>query len=163
MKCAIGQDSHAFSFTDKQKKLVLGGVEIKKAPPLQGNSDADVILHALTNAVSGITGSNILGKPADKMCREENIKDSSVFLQQALSALNKKYSITHVSVAVEAKQPVLASYIDKIKKNLGRLLGISPDCVGLTASSGEGLTAFGKGLGIQAFCIITVNEVETAF
>jgi len=72
MKVAIGQDSHRFDFENSEKKLVLGGVVFDNHPPLNGNSDADVILHALTNAVSGITTVNIIGPVADNLCNSRN-------------------------------------------------------------------------------------------
>lgn len=60
MKVAIGQDSHRFDFENKGKKLILGGVVFENEPPMKANSDGDVILHAITNAISGITCVNIL-------------------------------------------------------------------------------------------------------
>ena len=60
MKVSIGQDSHRFDFENKEKKLVLGGVVFDKEIPMSANSDGDVILHAITNAISGITCKNIL-------------------------------------------------------------------------------------------------------
>ena len=70
IRVAIGQDSHRFEPDGSDKKLILGGVVIEGCPGLSGNSDADVVLHALTNAVSGITCVNILGEEADRMCRQ---------------------------------------------------------------------------------------------
>ena len=67
MKAAIGQDSHRFE-ESLGKPLILGGVVFPGEPGLLANSDGDVVLHAITNAVSGITGQNILGKIADEMC-----------------------------------------------------------------------------------------------
>lgn len=68
MKVAIGQDSHRFDFDNKEKKLILGGVVFENHTPLEGNSDADVVLHSITNAISGITCVNIIGKIADDLC-----------------------------------------------------------------------------------------------
>ncbi|MEZ5671534.1 MAG: 2-C-methyl-D-erythritol 2,4-cyclodiphosphate synthase [Thiotrichaceae bacterium] len=78
VKTGIGQDSHRFVETvdNVSRKLILGGVVFENDPPLQGNSDADVVLHALTNAISGITGVNILGAVSDKLCLEQAITDS---------------------------------------------------------------------------------------
>ena len=67
-RVAIGQDSHRFSDAEENKKLVLGGIFIENCPGLKGNSDADVVLHAITNAISGISCVNILGKRADELC-----------------------------------------------------------------------------------------------
>ena len=156
MKCAIGQDSHAFS-QKIGKPLLLGGVNILNGQPLKGNSDADVVLHALTNAISGITGVNILGSIADEMCLKNNITDSRMFVMEALKYLSN-YSITHVSFSVECLIPRLEKYIDAIKKNIADLLAIDVGSVGFTAHSGEGLTLFGRGKGIMCTCIITVDS-----
>ena len=64
---AIGQDSHRFELENPAKPLILGGLTITGSPGLAGNSDADVVLHALTNAISGLSGINI-GKVSDKLC-----------------------------------------------------------------------------------------------
>lgn len=153
IKVSIGQDSHRFDFDNKDKKLVLGGL-VMEGTPLSGNSDADVVLHALTNAVSGITGVNILGATADKMCLEEGITDSSEYLREALKHL--KGTISHVSFSLECSMPKLSPVIPDMKKRIAGLLNISEADVGITATTGEGLTDFGRGLGIQCFCILTV-------
>ena len=69
MKVAIGQDSHRIDYKNTEKKLILGGIEFENEFSLQANSDGYVILHAITNAVSGITCVNILGDKADQMCK----------------------------------------------------------------------------------------------
>ena len=69
MKVAIGQDSHRFDFTNKNKKLVLGGVLFEEAYGIRANSDGDVVMHAICNSISGITCVNVLGKTTDEMCK----------------------------------------------------------------------------------------------
>jgi len=156
MKVGIGQDSHRFDFEDKGKKLVLAGVVFENHTPLSGNSDADVVLHAVTNAISGVTGVNILGKIADKMCLEEGITDSSAYLKEALKYLGDK-KIVHLSISIECSTPKISPRIDEMKKSLSRLLDIDISDIGITATTGEGLTAFGQGLGIQVFSIVTTE------
>ncbi len=156
VRVGIGQDSHAFDRQNPDKKLVLAGVVIEHSPGLKGNSDADVVLHAVTNAVSGVTGVNILGERSDYLCQEKGITDSAEYLKDALRFL-RKGEILHVSVSIEAKTPKLAPHIDRMKMRLAQLLGISPNNVGITATSGEGLTAFGRGEGIQAVAVLTAN------
>ncbi|MDR2729243.1 MAG: 2-C-methyl-D-erythritol 2,4-cyclodiphosphate synthase [Chitinispirillales bacterium] len=151
---AIGQDSHRFEPEGSQKPLTLGGVVIPNALGLSGNSDADVILHAVTNAVSGITGVNILGKISDGLCLNNGITDSRVYLQKALETLGD-WKITHLSISVEAKKPHLSKHIPLIKESLSSLLSLSENSVGLTATTGEGLTGFGRGEGIQALVIVS--------
>lgn len=154
MKVAIGQDSHRFDFDDKDKKLILGGVIFGGATPLSGNSDADVVLHSITNAVSGITCKNILGKIADDMCNS-GITDSEEYLKEALKYLNEK--IVHLSISIECKTPKISPKIEDMRKNIARILNISENSVGITATTGEGLTEFGKGNGISVFSVITVD------
>jgi 2-C-methyl-D-erythritol 2,4-cyclodiphosphate synthase len=156
MKVGIGQDSHRFDFDDKKKKLILAGVVFEGHAPLSGNSDADVVLHAVTNAVSGVTGVNILGKIADKMCLEDGIKDSSVYLKEALKYLGD-LKIVHLSISIECSTPKISPKIDEMKKSLSGLLNLDIKNIGITATTGEGLTAFGQGLGIQTLCCITVE------
>jgi 2-C-methyl-D-erythritol 2,4-cyclodiphosphate synthase len=153
IKTGVGQDSHCFEPDDSKKVLMLGGVPIPGCPGLLGNSDADVILHALTNAVSGVTGYNVLGKLSDTMCLEQGITDSVRYLEVALESL-EPWRITHVSISLEGKRPRLETHIPVIKKSIAALLGLTPMDIGLTATTGEGLTAFGRGEGIQVFCIV---------
>ncbi len=154
MKAAIGQDSHRFE-ENLGKPLVLGGVLFPGEPGLLANSDGDVVLHAVTNAVSGITCVNVLGGPADELCRA-GIVDSAVYLQKALESLPGR--ISHLSISMECARPRITPRIPAMRENIARLLGVAPGSVGITATSGEGLTDFGRGLGISVFCILTVEE-----
>lgn len=154
MKVAIGQDSHRFDFEDKNKKLILGGIVFEGATPLSGNSDADVVLHSITNAVSGITCKNILGKIADDMCKS-GITNSEEYLKEALKYLDNK--IIHLSISIECKTPKISPKIEDMRKNISRILDIPETSVGITATTGEGLTEFGKGNGISVFSVITVE------
>jgi 2-C-methyl-D-erythritol 2,4-cyclodiphosphate synthase len=161
---AIGQDSHRFMSEEEaaarpDRQLVLAGVSLPGQRPLAGNSDADVILHALTNAVSGLTGKNILGARADYLCLEKGITDSSVYLAEALADLAAAAGeLLHISVAVEAKRPHLAAVIPDLRQSLASLTGLGLANIGLTATSGEGLTGFGKGEGIQVFCQVSARR-----
>jgi 2-C-methyl-D-erythritol 2,4-cyclodiphosphate synthase len=154
MKVGIGQDSHRFDFDNKEKKLILGGIVFEGEPPLKGNSDADVILHAVTNAVSGVTCVNILGDVSDELCLGQGITDSSVYLREAVKHL-RDLRIVHLSLSIECKRPKISPRIGEIRQSLSVLLGIPENCIGITATSGEELTPFGQGLGIQVFCIVT--------
>lgn len=156
MIVGIGQDSHRFDFEDSEKKLILGGVIFEGAPPLDGNSDADVILHSITNAISGVTCVNILGPISDDLCLNKGIKDSKVYLKEALKHLNGKH-IIHLSISIECLTPKITPKIPELRKSLSDLLSIPESSVGITATTGEGLTQFGLGKGIQVFSCITVE------
>ncbi len=153
MKVAIGQDSHKIDHNNKEKKLIIGGVEFQEDYCLAGNSDADVVLHAITNAISGITGKNIIGKVADEMC-QKGITNSEVYLKKALSDL--KEEIIHLSISIECLIPKISPKIEEMKKNIANMLQIKKEQIGITATTGEGLTEFGKGNGINVFVCITV-------
>jgi 2-C-methyl-D-erythritol 2,4-cyclodiphosphate synthase len=156
---ALGQDSHRFTDKTAEKPLVLGGVPIPDTPGLQGNSDADVILHAVCNALSGLSGINVLGARTDILCNEQGITDSRVYVREALATL-KSIQLVHVSISVEARRPRLHSFNLTIRQSVADLLGLSLDRVGFTATSGEGLTAFGRGEGIMA-SVIASGVIET--
>ena len=153
----IGQDSHRFGEPVGDCNIMLGGVSISSDRPILANSDGDVILHAITNAVSGFTGKIILGGIADKLCLEEGIKDSSVYLKKALEYLGST-EIIHCSVTVECLVPKLKPHLEEMRAKIGELLGISKNSVGITATTGEGLTAFGRGEGIQVFAILSFKK-----
>jgi len=156
MKAGIGKDSHRFDFDDKTKKLILGGIIFENQPALSGNSDADVVLHAITNAISGITCENILGPKADDLCLIQGITDSSVYLKESLKALRDS-SISHISISIECKFPKITPMIPAMRENLSLLLDIPQTSIGITATTGEELTPFGQGLGIECLCIVTAN------
>jgi 2-C-methyl-D-erythritol 2,4-cyclodiphosphate synthase len=155
IKTGLGQDSHRFETVMTDRALILGGVKIPQHVALSGNSDADVILHALCNGISGVTGVNILGKISDELCLKQGIQDSQVYVQAALKYLNG-WEITHVSFSIECKTPKITPHIPAMKANISTLLGLTPQDICITATTGEELTDFGRGLGIQVFCIITM-------
>ncbi len=155
----IGQDSHRFEIDAAPSGNVirLGATDIPHDRRLIANSDGDVVLHAITNAVSGYTGVNILGSRADKICLEQGIRDSRIYLAEALKYMNGA-TIVHCSMTIECLAPKLMQYIDQMKSNIGDLLEIPQSCVGITATTGEGLTSFGRGEGIQVFVILTIQS-----
>lgn len=151
---AIGQDSHRTSAEPTDRPMMLGGVAFEGYPALVANSDGDVVLHALTNAISGITAENVLGARADVLCAAGQ-KDSRVYLKEALKFLRGR--ITHVSFTIECREPHISPRVAEMRKVIGGLLNLPPERVGITATSGEALTDFGRGLGISVFCIATAE------
>jgi len=161
---ALGQDSHRFMTAgersaDPARILMLGGLAWPDEMPLAGNSDADVILHALTNAISGLTGRNILGARADELCLKQGITDSAVYLRESLADLAASgWLLCHISFAVEGQRPHFANRIAELRQRLAGLTGLAGEHIGLTATSGEGLTSFGRGEGLQVLCQITAKR-----
>lgn len=154
MKVAIGQDSHKIDYNNREKKLLLGGIEFQEDYSILGNSDGDVVLHAITNAISGITCKNILGKVTDDMCKN-GIIDGEEYVKEALKYLEEK--IVHISISIECQIPKISPKVEEMRKNIARILQIQENCVGITATTGEGLTEFGKGNGISVFVCLTVE------
>jgi 2-C-methyl-D-erythritol 2,4-cyclodiphosphate synthase len=159
IKTGIGQDSHRIQELSQGKSLVLGGVNFGESFALEGNSDSDVVLHAITNALSGITGKPILGPVADGLCKT-GITDSTAYLRLALTDLSIiGYRLTHVSVSLECQRPKILPKLAELRTNLAVLLSLTIADIGVTATSGEGLTDFGKGLGIQALAVVTAQSM----
>ena len=155
-KIGIGQDSHKFS-KDKNKKLMLGGTRIENEAGFEANSDGDVILHALFNALSIAIGEKSLGFYADKMCKD-GITDSKKYLEFVLSKVKgRNYKISNVAIMLEGKKPRIDEHIDKIKASLSKLLKIKKEDIGIAATSGEELTEFGKGNGVQCFAAVILK------
>ena len=150
----IGQDSHRIE-SQKTKPLMLGGVEFEADYSLSANSDGDVVLHALTNAVSGATTYNVLGKVADKMCKE-GITDSKEYLKEALKEMNG-IKIEHVSISIEALKPKFSPKIPEMRISIANLLSVSEKSIGITATTGEGLTECGKGNGIFVTVLLSCS------
>ena len=150
----IGQDSHRIE-SQKTKPLMLGGIEFEADYSLSANSDGDVVLHALTNAVSGATTYNVLGKVADKMCKE-GITDSKEYLKEALKEMNG-IKIEHVSISIEALKPKFTPKIPEMRSSIANLLSVSEKSIGITATTGEGLTECGKGNGIFVTVLLSCS------
>jgi 2-C-methyl-D-erythritol 4-phosphate cytidylyltransferase / 2-C-methyl-D-erythritol 2,4-cyclodiphosphate synthase len=156
-KMGIGQDHHRFALKGK-KPLVIGGYVIPNEVGLEANSDGDIVLHALFNAISSALGGRSLSITADSMCKN-GITDSSKYLEPLLKEMRMKgFSVGNVSVSIEAKKPKLEPHHDKIKASVCSILGVSLDTVGLTFTSGEGLTGMGRGEGMACMCIATLKK-----
>ena len=153
VRTGLGLDSHRFVDGASDRPLVLGGLIFEEAPALAGNSDADVILHALTDAISGVTGRTVIGAVADAMCRE-GITDSRAYLKVALADLGA-WQLSHVSIALECQRPKIDPKVPALRASIADLLSLPVDAVCITATSGEALSDVGRGLGIHASVIVT--------
>lgn len=158
-RTGIGQDSHRFLTSDSSKPCVVGGVIFDGVPGLDADSDGDVVFHAVCNAITSLSGVPILGGIARDLCRKDGITDSQVYLEHALLTLEKQ-KIVHVALTIEGKRPHFEKRIPEMKEKLGEVLKIATKAVGITVTSGDGLTDFGCGDGLQAFCIITTYEAN---
>lgn len=156
VRTGLGLDSHRFEAEPSERPLVLGGVVFEGERALAGNSDADVVLHAVTDAISGVTGETVIGARADAMCRR-GITDSRAYLAKGLESLGGM-RINHVSVALECARPKIDPMVPLMRAKLAELLGLETADVCVTATSGEGLTDAGRGHGIHASAVVTVTD-----
>jgi 2-C-methyl-D-erythritol 2,4-cyclodiphosphate synthase len=156
-RTGLGQDSHRFLPEGSSKPCILAGLIFEDVPGMASNSDGDVIFHAICNAITSVTGVQILGGIADDLCQKDGITDSQVYLEKALETL-KRQKIEHIAIAIEAKRPRLQSRIEEMRSKFAELMKLQLQQVGITATASDGLTEFGLGEGIQCICIITVIE-----
>ena len=154
-RVGVGQDSHKLK---EGGRLILGGVKISEKYYLEADSDGDVIIHALFNALASAIGEKPLGFYATPLF-EKGITDSKVFLQVILDKLKKqKYKIENVAITIEAKTPRFEKILEPIRKSLAKILEIKEGQVGISPTSGDGLTAFGRGEGIQVFSTVLLSK-----
>lgn len=157
VRSGIGQDSHRFLPQGSSKPCIIGGLIFEDTPGFNANSDGDVIFHAIANAISSLTGVLVMGAIADDLCLKDGITDSSVYLKEALKTLGKQ-RITHVSVAIEAKKPHFKTRLYELRSNIAAVMDLDISQIGVTVTSGEGLTDFGCGDGVQCFAMVTTQE-----
>ncbi|MDW8125026.1 MAG: bifunctional 2-C-methyl-D-erythritol 4-phosphate cytidylyltransferase/2-C-methyl-D-erythritol 2,4-cyclodiphosphate synthase [Geminicoccaceae bacterium] len=140
------------------RRLVLGGIEIPFALGLEGHSDADVVLHALTDAILGLVGAGDIGEhfpPRDPRWRDA---DSSLFLRRALELLSGAGGVLeHVDVTILAERPKLAPHRAAMRERLAALLGLGAGAVSVKATTTEGLGFVGRGEGIMATALATAR------
>lgn len=156
-RTGIGQDSHRFLPDDAIDHCIIAGLIFDNVPGFKANSDGDVVFHAICNAISSVTHVLILGGIADDLCLKDGITDSEVFLHEAMKTLGKQ-KIVHVAITLEGKRPMFRERLLEMRQNIARVMKLDMDQVGVTATTGEGLTDFGCGEGVQCMAIITTME-----
>lgn len=160
MRVGIGYDIHAF---DPGRVLMLGGVKIEGAWGLKGHSDADVLLHAVADALLGAAALGDLGEhfPDD----DPQWKDvpSAVLLAEVLTKVRAKgFRPVNVDVNVIAERPRLAPHREAIRERLAALLALPVGAVSVKARTNEGLDALGQGKGIAAQAVVLLDDVGDA-
>jgi 2-C-methyl-D-erythritol 2,4-cyclodiphosphate synthase len=157
IRVGIGQDSHRFLPPDSAKPCIIAGLIFEDVPGLAADSDGDIVFHSICNAITSVSGVQILGGIAMDLCHKDGITDSQVYLEKAMETLGCQ-RIEHIALTIEGKRPLFLKRIDEMRSRVASVMKIRLDQVGITVTSGGGLTDFGCGDGLQCFCILTTLE-----
>ncbi len=148
-----GFDLHVF---EVGRKLVLGGIEIPHDKGLLGHSDADVLTHAIMDAMLSSASLGDIGRHFPDTDQKYKGISSMKLLEEVVILLKKSgYRLKNVSSVIMAQKPKLAKFVDTIKKNLATALGVSEDAVGITCTTLEGIGTVGReeGIAVQSYCL----------
>lgn len=154
MRVGQGYDVHRLV---KGRALVLGGATIPFEKGLLGHSDADVLLHALCDALLGAAGLGDLGLHfPDTDCRFQGISSMRLLKRVFRMVLEKGYKVGNVDAIIMAEAPKMVAYKKSMETNIASVLEVGVDCVNVKATTTEGLGIIGKGDAIAAACVVSL-------
>jgi 2-C-methyl-D-erythritol 2,4-cyclodiphosphate synthase len=159
MRIGFGYDSHRLA---AGRKLVLGGKEILHEKGLLGHSDADVLIHAVCDAILGAVGEGDIGQQFPDTDPAYRDISSLVLLERvrALSAA-RGYQVCNVDSTIVLEKPKLVLHLGEMAENIAGVLRISPVRVSVKAKTNEGMGLVGAGEGAAAFAVVLVDEVSS--
>lgn len=154
IRTGIGYDSHRLV---EGRRLVIGGVEIPHACGLHGHSDADVLIHALCDALLGAVADGDIGQHFSDRDPQWKDADSTLLLRQVAVRLTQAgWRILNTDATVVAEAPRLTPYVPAMRTRLAEVMGVEPSRVSVKAKSNEGMDAVGRREGIAAMAVATV-------
>jgi 2-C-methyl-D-erythritol 2,4-cyclodiphosphate synthase len=156
MRVGFGYDVHALV---KGRPLILGGVKIPYLFGLQGHSDADVLIHAISDALLGAISEGDIGKHfPDTDPQYKNIQ-STILLKRVMTKMKEKgFHIINIDTTILAQKPKLSDHIPRMVKEIAATLEIETERVNVKATTSEGLGFAGRGEGIAAHAVALVEE-----
>ena len=158
MRIGIGYDIHQLK---RGRRLVLGGVTIPFEKGLLGHSDADVLVHALCDALLGAAGLGDIGLHFPDTDPEFKDIHSIRLLAKTYEMISSKgFAISNVDSTLFAEAPKLFPYREAMQKNIAEAIQIEPNRVNVKATTSEGLGMIGKGEGIAAMCIVLISKIK---
>ena len=156
MRVGFGYDVHRLV---EERKLILGGVEVPYEKGLLGHSDADVLVHALMDAMLGAAGMGDIGRHFPDTDYQYKGIDSMLLLERVTQLLHEAgYKVNNIDVTVVAQRPKLAGFIPQMVTNIARVVGAEESMVNVKATTTEKLGFEGEGLGISAYAVCTIAE-----
>lgn len=156
MRIGIGYDSHRLV---EGRRLILGGVEIAHEKGLVGHSDADVLVHAICDAILGALGRGDIGRHFPDT--DPSYKDiSSMTLLQKVNAMAGEagFKVNNIDSTVVLERPKLMGSMREMALNISKTLEIPVNRVNIKAKTNEGMGFIGRGEGIAAFAVVTIQE-----
>lgn len=157
LRVGIGYDSHRLV---TGRPLILAGVRVPFDKGLQGHSDADVLFHAITDAICGAAGLPDIGRLFPDTDAAYKDADSSVLLRGAVAkARENGWQIVNVDAVLIAQSPKIAPFVPQMKQNVAQALGVELGCVNLRGKTGEGLDDVGAGLGMHAHAVALLSQI----
>ncbi len=157
-RVGLGLDAHAFQ---EGRRLVLGGVEIPHERGLAGHSDADVLVHALMDALLGACGERDIGERFPDTDPAYRDISSLVLLEEVMGLVSEKgYRVVNVDCVVVAQEPRLSPHIPEMRSRISAFLGVPPEQVGIKATTTEGMGFTGRGEGIAALATVLLAMQE---
>lgn len=155
MRIGIGYDVHTLV---EGRKLILGGVQIEHTLGLYGHSDADVLVHAIMDALLGAAAMGDIGRHFPDTDDSYKGIDSMLLLEKVIHLLKEKgYTVNNVDAVIVAQRPKLAPYISVMEKNIASVLGVNIDSVNIKATTTEKLGFEGRQEGISAQAVCTIK------
>ncbi|WAM33104.1 2-C-methyl-D-erythritol 2,4-cyclodiphosphate synthase [Caldicellulosiruptor morganii] len=155
-RVGIGYDVHRF---EEKRKLILGGVEIPFEKGLLGHSDADVLIHAIIDAILGAMGENDIGKLfPDTDMKYKDISSITLLKEVSKLLVSKGMSIVNIDTTVVAQKPKISPYTDEMKTNIAKALNIEKTQVNIKGKTTEGLGFEGREEGISAYAVVLLHE-----
>lgn len=156
MRIGHGYDVHRLV---EGRHCIIGGVDIPHEKGLLGHSDADVLLHAVADALLGAAALGDIGKLFPDTDDSFEGADSMVLLRDVVSRLNKAgYTVGNIDCTVIAQQPKLRPYIDDMRKNIASACGVDVDSINVKATTEEGLGFTGSKEGISAHAVALIDK-----
>ena len=151
-----GYDIHAFA---KNRKLILGGVEIPSELGLLGYSDADVVIHSVMDSMLGALALPDIGNYFPNTDLKWKDVSSLILLKEVSSIISSKgFEVSNIDISIIAEKPKIASHVPTMKEAIAKTLSISSDQVGIKATTNEGLGSLGKGEGIASFAVVLLSS-----
>jgi len=158
MRFGIGYDVHPF---EEGRKLILAGIEIPHEKGLGGHSDADVLSHAICDAMLGAAGEGDIGLHFPDSDEKYRNISSLILIKKVKEIIEQRgFTINNIDTVIITQEPKLADYRSRMKENLANVLEIPPSKLNIKATTPEKLGSFGRGEGMAVYAVVSLEGVN---